>query len=97
MDAENTIDAIRWSLAESYDNTLDLGGPNFEFMARKIHEQFVAPSEAFVTAAQTLLEVTTEFAAHCPGCGNSINTSEWGHEPECVFIDAVNASARLGS
>ena len=42
-DPDWIIDGIRWTLVESYDNTLDMGGPNFEAMARAVYEQHIAP------------------------------------------------------
>lgn len=43
---DDLIDAIRWTLQEGYDQTLDIGGPNFTYMARKVYEQHIAKGEA---------------------------------------------------
>lgn len=43
---DDLIDDIRNTLLESYDQTLDMNGPNWEHMARKVYELHIAPTES---------------------------------------------------
>jgi DNA phosphorothioation-dependent restriction protein DptG len=43
---EMTLDEIENAIREGYDNTLDVQGPNWAYMAEKVWERLMAPTDS---------------------------------------------------